>query len=75
MAAIGEIRMSRLNPDDPPMIFMPPSDMAHDIYSLSDHLKGFNSEMYQDIQQDQLIFDSLQRWPYLFSLIISEENL
>lgn len=66
--------MSRLNPDAPPMIFMPPSDMAHDIYSLSDHLKEFNSDMYQDIQLDQQVFDSLQRWPYLFSLVMSEED-
>lgn len=68
------MNMSRLNPKDPPMVFMPPNDTAHDIYSLSDYLKEFNSDMYQDIQLDQLVFDSLQRWPYLFSLVMSEED-
>ncbi|MDX1669022.1 MAG: hypothetical protein R3194_06375 [Limnobacter sp.] len=66
--------MSRLNLDDPPHLFMPPVDMAHDIYSLSDTLTEFNSDLYQDIQSDQRVFDSFQRWPYLFSLAMPEQD-
>ncbi|NJM31840.1 MAG: hypothetical protein HC848_01805 [Limnobacter sp.] len=62
--------MPKLNPSAPPALFLPPTDQAHDIYALSAQIEGFDYLMYQDIQQDQHIFDSLQRWPYLFSLAI-----
>lgn len=60
--------MAKFNPQDPPALFMPPADLAHDIYALSAQLEGFDYNMYQDIQQDQAVYDSFQRWPFLFSL-------
>jgi hypothetical protein len=45
---------------------MPPTDHAHDLYALSAYIQGFEHVMYQDIQQDHAMYDSLQRWPYLF---------
>jgi hypothetical protein len=60
--------MAQFNPADPPALFMPPADLAHDIYALSAQLEGFDYNMYQDIQQDQAVYDSFQRWPFLFSL-------
>ena len=50
---------------------MPPADMAHDIYALSSQLKGFDHNMYQDIQQDQAVYDSFQRWPFLFGIAMA----
>jgi hypothetical protein len=49
-----------------PVLFMPPADHAHDLYALSAYIQGFEHVMYQDIQQDHAMYDSLQRWPYLF---------
>jgi hypothetical protein len=53
--------------EDLPQLFMPPVDLAHDIYALSSQFEGFDHAVYQDIQQDQAVYDSFQRWPYLFS--------
>lgn len=63
--------MAQFNPNDPPALFMPPADMAHDIYALSAQLEGFDYNMYQDIQLDQAIYDSFQRWPFLFSIAMA----
>lgn len=63
-----------LDPDSPPPLVTPPADMAHDIYSLSDHLEGFEYEFYQDIQSNQRVYDSLQRWPYLFGLVMTDDD-
>lgn len=62
-----------IDPEAPPHLFSPPTDQAHDIYSLSAHLKSFNYDLYQDIQQDQGVFDSLQRWPYLFGIAMPDQ--
>ncbi|GLR25492.1 BcsR/BcsP family cellulose biosynthesis protein [Limnobacter litoralis] len=62
------------DPDSPPFIFMPPVDTAHDIYTLSAQLEGFDHNMYQDIQYDQAVFDSFQRWPFLFQLAMNPQN-
>lgn len=63
-----------LDPNSPPPFVLPPSDQAHDIYSLSNQLEGFDHDLYQDIQSDQRVFDSLQRWPYLFGLVTATED-
>lgn len=63
--------MANFNPQDPPALFMPPADMAHDIYALSAQLEGFDHNMYQDIQQDQAVYDSFQRWPFLFGIAMA----
>ena len=55
--------MAQFDPNTPPALFMPPADMAHDIYALSAQLEGFDHNMYQDIQRDQAMYDSFQRWP------------
>lgn len=60
--------MAQFNPEHPPALFMPPADLAHDIYALSAQLEGFDYNTYQDIQQDAAVYDSFQRWPFLFSL-------
>ncbi|HEX5484919.1 MAG TPA: BcsR/BcsP family cellulose biosynthesis protein [Limnobacter sp.] len=62
------------DPNSPPLIFMPPVDTAHDIYALSAQLEGFDHNMYQDIQYDQAVFDSFQRWPFLFQLAMNPQN-
>lgn len=62
-----------LDPLAPPHLFAPPTDQAHDIYSLSAQLGGFDYDLYQDIQQDQHVFDSLQRWPYLFGIAVPDQ--
>lgn len=61
------------DPHDPPALFMPPADMAHDIYSLSAQLNGFDHNMYQDIQYDQAVYDSFQRWPFLFGIAMASQ--
>jgi hypothetical protein len=66
--------MSRFDPKDPPKIFMPPTDMAHDIYALSAQLEGFDHNLYQDIHHDQAIYDSFQRWPFLFNIAMSTKT-
>lgn len=63
--------MSEFDPSLPPQIFMPPIDIAHDIYSLALQAKGFDHLTYQDIQQDKSVYDSFQRWPYLFSITLA----
>ncbi len=63
--------MAEFNPSDPPALFMPPADKAHDIYALSAQVEGFDHNMYQDIKQDQATYDSFQRWPFLFSIAMS----
>lgn len=63
--------MAQFNPKDPPALFMPPADLAHDIYALSAQLEGFDYNMYQDIQLDQAIYDSFQRWPFLFGIAMN----
>jgi hypothetical protein len=63
--------MSDFDPKLPPHIFMPPMDIAHDIYSLTLQTKGFDHLTYQDIQQDKSVYDSFQRWPYLFNITLA----
>lgn len=65
--------MPHFNPEDPPALFAPPLDLAHDIYALSSQLEGFDHAMYQDIAQDQAVYDSFQRWPYVFGLVMNDE--
>lgn len=65
-------KLKELEPFDattPPQFFMPPIDQAIDIYALSDQLSNFDHYLYQDIQEDGFLYDSLQRWPYLFYLV------
>ena len=62
------------DPDSPPVLFMPPIDLAHDIYALSAQLEGFNYNMYQDIQYDQAVYDSFQRWSYLFQIAMAAQG-
>jgi hypothetical protein len=64
-------KMAEFDPNTPPTLFMPPADMAHDIYALSAQLEGFDHNMYQDIQQDQAVYDSFQRWPFLFGIAMA----
>ncbi|MEQ9106518.1 MAG: hypothetical protein RLO04_03535 [Limnobacter sp.] len=59
------------DPHAPPALFMPPADMAHDIYALSAQFNGFDHNMYQDIQYDQAVYDSFQRWPFLFGIAMA----
>lgn len=66
--------MNTFDPNSPPVIFMPPIDMAHDIYALASQLEGFDHNLYQDIQQDQAVYDSFQRWPYLFSVALANRD-
>lgn len=66
--------MAQFDPESPPQLFLPPLDMAHDIYALSNHIEGFDHAMYQDIQHDQNIYDSFQRWPYLFGLVMHDPD-
>ncbi len=40
---------------------------AHDIYILSQLVPGLDWRTYQDIQNDQAMYDSFQRWPFLFA--------
>lgn len=54
-----------------PILFMPPIDMAHDIYALAIQTKGFDHNLYQDIQHDKAVYDSFQRWPYLFGITLA----
>lgn len=63
--------MAQFDPNTPPALFMPPADMAHDIYALSAQLEDFDHNMYQDIQQDQAMYDSFQRWPFLFGIAMA----
>ncbi len=57
-----------------PPVFMPPIDLAHDIYSLAAQLEGFDHNLYQDIQYNQALYDSFQRWPRLFRLLIEHDE-
>lgn len=66
--------MNHFKPNQPPAIFMPPIDTAHDIYALALHAKGFDHVLYQDIQQDKSVYDSFQRWPYLFALTLADDR-
>lgn len=70
----SKINMAQFNPQDPPALFMPPTDMAHDIYALSAQLEGFDYNMYQDIQHDQAAYDSFQRWPFLFGISMASRS-
>lgn len=63
--------MQEFDPQKPPALFMPPVDLAHDIYALSTQIEGFDHTMYQDIQHDQAVYDSFQRWPFLFSVVMA----
>lgn len=65
--------MANFDPSQPPVLFLPPADMAHDIYALSSQLEGFDHNMYQDIQLDQAIYDTLQRWPFLFQITMDHK--
>ncbi len=65
-------QLERFNSSTPPRFFMPPIDHAIDIYALSDQLPNFDHYLYQDIQEDSFLYDSLQRWPYLFALLIKK---
>ncbi|WP_370260865.1 BcsR/BcsP family cellulose biosynthesis protein [Limnobacter sp.] len=66
--------MAEFDPQSPPAMFLPPADLAHDIYALSAQLEGFDHHMYQDIQQDQAVYDSLQRWPFLFNVTVASTS-
>ncbi|MDH4395640.1 MAG: hypothetical protein QE278_08170 [Limnobacter sp.] len=66
--------MAQFDPESPPALFTPPMDLAHDIYALGTQIKGFDHATYQDIQHDQVVYDSFQRWPYLFSLVMTDEE-
>ncbi len=59
--------------NEPPPIIMPPVDLAHDVYALASEIEGFQMETYQDIQHDQNVYDSFQRWPYLFMHALSNQ--
>ena len=63
--------MREFDPNSPPALFMPPIDMAHDIYALAAQISGFDHNQYQDIQHDKAVYDSLQRWPYLFTVTLA----
>lgn len=66
--------MAHFDPTEAPALFMPPIDLAHDIYALSAQLEGFDHNLYQDIQQDQAVYDSFQRWPFLFSIVMASRQ-
>ena len=45
---------------------------ATDIFSLGQQIEGFDWRAYQDIQNDQAMYDSFQRWPFLFALALDK---
>ena len=44
---------------------------ARDILTLSQQIPALDAMRYEDFQRDQAMFDSFQRWPYLFSLAMT----
>jgi hypothetical protein len=55
--------------------FMPIASTATDIFALGTQVEGFDWASYQDIQNDQAMYDSFQRWPFLFALAMNKRYL
>jgi hypothetical protein len=53
-------------------LLMPIAITATDIFSLGAQVDDFQWAHYQDIQNDQAMYDSFQRWPFLFALAMNK---